>query len=268
MFARIISAAVLIPLTLAVVFLAPRPLFLLVVGIVGTICTYEYLQLAGKMNMRGTAWFSYAGFWFMLITLQQPGLTAAGPVSVLLLTGFIVSMWRRAPVRERVQGMASNIFGILYLSVCLLPAVRLRFDVPQAQGREWLVILLATIWIGDTAALVIGKRFGKTPFAPVISPRKTNAGAVGGLLGGTLAAILLRFLLFPGLGLGHVIAASLLMGMFGQLGDLAESMLKRAAGAKDSSGLIPGHGGMLDRIDSLLFALPALYFYLLMINSA
>jgi phosphatidate cytidylyltransferase len=268
MFARIISAAVLIPLTLAVILFAPRPLFVLVVGTVGTICMYEYLQLAEKMGMRGAAWFSYAGFWFMFITLQRPGTNAVIPITILILIGFIVSMWRRAPVRERFHGMAVNILGILYLSLCLLPAVPLRFDLTQAQGREWLVVLLATIWIGDTAALGTGKCFGKAPFAPVISPRKTNAGAVGGLLGGTLAATLLRFLLFPGLGLRHVIAASLLTGMFGQLGDLAESMLKRAAGVKDSSGLIPGHGGMLDRIDSLLFALPVLYLYLLIIHSA
>jgi phosphatidate cytidylyltransferase len=229
---------------------------------------YEYLQLAEKTDTRGTAWFSYAGFWLMLITLQQPGLNAIVPISILLLTGFIVSMWRRAPVRERVRGLAVGIFGILYLSLCLLPAVLLCFDSPQRQGREWLVVMLTTIWVGDTAALVIGRRFGRTPFAPVISPHKTNEGAVGGLLGGTLAAMLLRFLVLPGLELRHVIVASLLMGMFGQLGDLAESMLKRAAGVKDSSGLIPGHGGLLDRIDSLLFALPVLYFYLLMIRSA
>ena len=126
----------------------------------------------------------------------------------------------------------------------------------------WTLLLLAVIWVGDTAALAAGKLIGKRKFAPVLSPNKTYEGFLAGLLAGTGAAAALQQLLFPSLPLRHVIIASVLLGIFGQLGDLAESMLKRAAAIKDSSRLIPGHGGVLDRMDSLLFAFPVLYFYL------
>jgi phosphatidate cytidylyltransferase len=126
--------------------------------------------------------------------------------------------------------------------------------------------MLVTIWGGDTSALLVGRRWGRHALSPVISPRKTNEGALGGLLGGTAAAVALRYLAFGNLALHHVVVASLLIGMAGQLGDLGESMLKRAAGVKDSSGLIPGHGGILDRIDSLLFALPVTYYILLFLS--
>jgi phosphatidate cytidylyltransferase len=116
-------------------------------------------------------------------------------------------------------------------------------------------------------AFVVGKSIGRTLFAPHISPKKTNEGAVGGLLASILAAILLQHFWYTDLPLRHVIIAAFLVGTFGQLGDLAESMLKRAAEVKDSSSIIPGHGGVLDRIDSLLFAFPVLYLYLLKLYS-
>jgi phosphatidate cytidylyltransferase len=103
---------------------------------------------------------------------------------------------------------------------------------------------------------------GRTLFAPQMSPKKTNEGAAGGLVAGVAAGLLLQVFAFPELPRFHVATLSLLLGMFGQLGDLAESMLKRAAQVKDSSQLIPGHGGVLDRVDSLLFAFPVLYLYL------
>ncbi len=124
-------------------------------------------------------------------------------------------------------------------------------------------MVLAIIWLGDTFALFVGKKFGRTRFASQISPKKTNEGAIGGLAAGVLGAVLLQIFLFQGLPLLHVIGLSVLLGIFGQLGDLAESLLKRAAEIKDSSNLIPGHGGVLDRLDSLLFAFPVTYLYLL-----
>jgi len=167
---------------------------------------------------------------------------------------------------QRVKGLAANLLGILCLASCLYPAVPLRFDFGADRGLAWMITLLVTTWTGDVAALLVGKRFGRTPFSPLISPHKTNEGAAAGLLAGTVAAVTLRYTVYPELALQHVVVASLLIGMFGQLGDLAESMLKRAAGVKDSSGLIPGHGGILDRIDSLMFSLPVLYLFLCLIN--
>ena len=109
---------------------------------------------------------------------------------------------------------------------------------------QWTLLLLSVVWVGDIAALIIGKLLGKKPFAPVLSPKKTYEGALAGLLAGVGIAVAVQQFLFTDLPLLHATIASVLLGIFGQLGDLAESMLKRAAEIKDSSRLIPGHGGV------------------------
>ncbi len=183
-----------------------------------------------------------------------------------MLAAFLSAMWRsKQPIRERTLALMSELFGIFYLALFLYSALPVRYDFGNKAGLHWTLILLAVIWTGDTVALVIGKTLGRSPFAPILSPKKTNEGAVAGLLGGIAIAAALQHFLFPDLLLRHVVVASVLLGIFGQLGDLAESMLKRAAEVKDSSHLIPGHGGILDRMDSLLFAFPVMYFYLLQI---
>ncbi|MBM3789779.1 MAG: hypothetical protein FJW35_05445 [Acidobacteria bacterium] len=266
MLARIASALVLVPAALAVVFFLPRPYFLLVLGALGSICMYEYLHIMRHAGFQAPPWLGYTGLWALLSGLEQTLLPPGAVMGGLVVAGFVASMWRRSAIRERVQGFMVNMLGVLYLGFCLYPAVPLRFDFGDQPGREWLVVLLVTIWVGDVCALLVGRSFGRTRFSPVISPRKTNEGAAAGLLFGTLAAVLLRYALFRDLDPLQVVQGSLLIGMFGQLGDLSESMLKRAAGLKDSSHLIPGHGGVLDRIDSMLFGLPALYVFLLLAN--
>lgn len=265
MFARVASAVVLIPPVLALVLLATPFWFLVTLGAIGSVCMYEYLRLTERMGMSGSDWYAYAGFWALLLALRQD-LSVVPVLSALVLFGFTLSMWRPAPVADRTRGLMANLLGIIYLAFCLYPALPVRFHFGDQAGRQWLVLMLATVWAGDTMALLVGRRWGRHPFSPMISPRKTNEGALGGLLGGTAAAVALKYLAFGNLALYHVVVASLLIGMSGQLGDLAESMLKRAAGVKDSSGLIPGHGGMLDRIDSLLFALPITYYIMLFLN--
>ncbi len=268
MLLRIASALVLIPLTLLLVLFA-RPLyFLLGLALVGTLSLREYLALTAKMGMRPQPGFGYAGFLLLLAALYYRPLPPLLVLAVLVLAAFLAAMGRQAPMRERVTGMMATLFGILYLALCLFPAERIRFDFGERVGEAWLVVLLVTLWVGDTAALAAGRSFGRTLFAPLLSPKKTNEGAIAGLAAGVLGAAAVQRFVFPDLPLRHVALASLLVGMAGQLGDLAESMLKRAAEAKDSSALIPGHGGVLDRVDSLLFGIPALYIYLVHLYGA
>lgn len=267
MLLRILSALVLIPVTLAIVFFAPPSYYLAALGIVGTLCLREFFQIVNAMGWRGQPWFGYAGFWLLLIGLWAPRFPAATLSSGLLIAGFLAAMSRRDPIRERVQGLMANLLGIFYLGLCLHSAMAVRFSFGSQPGLEWTLLLLMIVWAGDTAALLAGKSFGRTPFARNLSPKKTNEGAVAGLAAGILIAILLREFFFTDLALGHVVTVALLTGIFGQLGDLAESMLKRAAEVKESSNLIPGHGGLLDRIDSLLFAFPVLCLYLQQIQS-
>jgi len=180
-------------------------------------------------------------------------------LSIILFLG---AMRQQDPLRDRTFSLMAGMLGVIYPALFLFPAHMVRFDFGEDAGIRWFMIILAVTWAGDTAALFIGRRFGKTQFAPRISPKKTNEGAIGGLLSSVLAALLLNRLLFKDLPGIHVFAVAVLTGVFGQFGDLAESMLKRGAEVKDSSRLIPGHGGVLDRIDSLLFAFPVAYIYL------
>ena len=264
--ARIISAVVLIPVAILAVIYAPPILYLIGIGIIGTICLYEYFGLIRMIGIKTQPVFGFIVFWILLVAFRQDMFPASILIAIVMLAAFISTMWRFGmPVRERALALLAELFGILYFSLFLYPAYAIRFNFGDKTGLQWTIILLTVIWAGDTAALVAGKTFGRSRFAPVLSPKKTNEGAIAGLLAGIGLAVLIQRFLFTDLTMTRVIIAAFLLGIFGQLGDLAESMLKRAAEIKDSSRLIPGHGGLLDRMDSLLFAIPVLYFYLLQI---
>jgi phosphatidate cytidylyltransferase len=264
--ARIISAAILVPLAILVVIYATPIVYLIGIGIIGTVCLYEYFGLIRSMGIKAQPIFGYLVFWILLVAFYQNKFPTFILITLAILAAFLSAMWRyKQPVRERALALMAELLGIFYFALFFYPAISIRYDFGNKTGLQWTIMMLAVIWAGDTAALVAGKTFGKSRFAPVLSPQKTNEGAVSGLLAGIgIAAILQRFL-FPELPLIHVIMAAFILGIFGQLGDLAESMLKRAAEIKDSSHLIPGHGGVLDRMDSLLFAFPVLYFYLFLL---
>jgi phosphatidate cytidylyltransferase len=264
MMLRIISAAVLLPLTLLVVIYA-SPIFLMTaIGLVGTVCLYEYFRLIRTMGIQAQPWLSYCAFWILIVGFRYGKLPSAILLALALLALFLSALWRPGQMaRERILALMTEVLGISYFTLFLYPAIPLRFDFGNETGLHWTMIFLFVIWAEDAAALIIGKTFGKNQLAPILSPNKTKEGAVGGLLAGLCIALAAQHFLFTDLPLHHVIIASTLIGIFGQLGDLAESMLKRAAGVKDSSRIIPGHGGVLDRLDSMLFALPVLYLYLL-----
>ncbi len=178
------------------------------------------------------------------------------PIARVLIPGDI----EKAP-----EKMAASVFAVLYLGFTLSFCIALR-AIPN--GLYWICLGLACVWMGDTGAYVGGRAFGKHKLHPRVSPGKTWEGSVLGIAtslatGFAVFAIYRRAGWWQGAlpGAGHTIAVSILAGALGQVGDLAESLLKRAAGVKDSGNMFPGHGGMLDRIDALLFALPGVYFY-------
>lgn len=257
----------MVPLALLAVIYATPLFFLLGIGVVGTICLIEYFRLMRAMSIRVQPWFGYIAFWALLISFRQTRFPATAPIAMVLMAAFLTSMWRRHdPVRDRAMGLMAELLGIFYFSLFLYPALPIRYDFGNTVGLHWTLLVLIIIWTGDSIALLVGKTLGTSAFAPVLSPKKTNEGAMAGLLAGLGISVLFQHFLFMDLDLHQVMFASILLGIFGQLGDLAESMLKRAAEVKDSSHLIPGHGGVLDRMDSLLFSFPVLYFYLLIMN--
>jgi phosphatidate cytidylyltransferase len=153
------------------------------------------------------------------------------------------------------------LFGVFYLGLLCAPMAILQRDAPH--GRAWVLMAIALTFSNDTGAYFAGRGLGRHKLYPAVSPAKTVEGAIGGMLAGVLVMLGARALFVPWLTVRDCLLAALVAGVIGPIGDLVESLIKRSFGVKDSGHLIPGHGGMLDRIDALLFAAPAAYFAIL-----
>ncbi|RME25416.1 MAG: hypothetical protein D6800_07650 [Candidatus Zixiibacteriota bacterium] len=189
------------------------------------------------------------------------------PVTVVvffLVTGIFCAIGNEPPA-ELFRRQTRLLWGFLYLNL-LYPLVYLlgnsRLDGAAVSGGDLLLFLFAVLWIGDTAAMGVGKWLGRHQLAPAVSPNKTVEGFIGGLAGGVLIGGVMYFWKFSAVPWYHVLMLAFGCSFTGQLGDLVESMWKRSLGIKDSSAIIPGHGGVLDRFDSLLFAAPFMFAYL------
>jgi phosphatidate cytidylyltransferase len=178
-----------------------------------------------------------------------------------LITAMILVVGKESPA-ELFKRHARLMWGVLYLGLLYPFVYKVGQGLPTIGGGDCLLFLFALLWLGDTAAMGVGKWLGKHKLAPTVSPNKTVEGFVGGIVGALVIAVVMHFWRLPDLGLVHLVFIALGASVFGQLGDLVESMWKRSLGIKDSSSLIPGHGGLLDRFDSLLFAAPFVYAYL------
>jgi phosphatidate cytidylyltransferase len=185
------------------------------------------------------------------------------PVIILIYALFPMMFFvfaRKPPDKELTVQMATSLFGVIYVSVPLVLLALIHF---RAMGRWWVFFLLVVVFAGDTGAFYAGRSFGEHKLHRKVSPGKTWEGAIGGLLSSLMAAIL--FLFFVPLspwGIDMMLLV-VILSILAQIGDLAESLLKRNHGIKDSGQILPGHGGILDRIDGLLFAIPVLFVYLL-----
>lgn len=248
---RVLTAAIGIPVTVLLTLYAPNWLFTLFLGVTAALCLEELLVLgAARIDSRPGRWVlvlgaavtaSFAGGIPTVLTVLTIAVLAAGAI-----TSFSVSL------EEALPKAALALLGILYCGFLLGFLLLMR--------RELVVVLLGILWVGDAAAFYGGRSFGRHPLAPHLSPRKTIEGAFAGLIGSIIAGVILGVLL-AGQPTGRLLAAALVAGCAGQLGDLVESGLKRSAGVKDSSSLLPGHGGLLDRLDGLLFAAPIYYWF-------
>jgi phosphatidate cytidylyltransferase len=186
--------------------------------------------------------------------------TAAAYLGVFMVTVFAAALLTD---KEKPYDTASaTAVGAIYLAAALTPLALIH---QRPDGPMTVLLLMTANAAADIFAYYTGRSVGKTPLAPAISPKKTVEGALGGVVGAIAVGGLFAHFIVPSLGLVHGMAAGLIGGVIGPLGDLAESSLKRSVGAKDSGRLIPGHGGLLDRIDSLLFSAPCFYGYLLIL---
>jgi phosphatidate cytidylyltransferase len=262
MMRRLASVVVLLPVFLLIVIKAPAYLFNALVVLASATALWELTRLlehGGRpvFRMLGvvagsavTAAFAASGL-LPSFALPTAVLTAA------VLAVLTAAIWRGpAPSTEPA---ANTLLAVLYVGWLLGYGILLHQTSPR--GDALVLFVVGVTWVGETMAYMVGSTLGRHKLAPVISPRKTVEGAVAQVVAAVLTAAALGAWLLPGCGLGVTIAGGALLGVVGQVGDLAESVIKRSVGAKDTGGIIPGHGGVLDRIDSLLFNLPAAFYF-------
>ena len=265
---RVLSGAVLIAIAVAVVWFAPPILFFAVAEILLLLAFIEYSRLAAAAGLPLPT--VAAGAVTLLASVgvsstEWVGDTVAGTaiaLDAILMSGFVLlaaltlTSWRGD--RDALSRASAAVFPALYLGMPIGAMVALR----ALRGREALFLLLLTVMVSDTAQYYSGRAFGRRLLAPAISPKKTIEGAVGGVVFGTALLTIAGGWWLPTIpaALRALVGAAIVV--LGIVGDLFESMLKRSAGVKDSSALIPGHGGVLDRIDALMFAAPVYYIVL------
>ncbi len=274
---RVAFAAVAIPLALAVVWFGGWPLAL-VVAAVSALGTREFYDLAARQGIDAARQLGIgtAALLGPLALLSSPRGPQAGVSSIAVLLSwwpYLGALWvlgvlawallRRGPAMKPLEAVAVTVFGVLYAGAMPAFLIGIRHGAfgERSWAGTWLVFFpMVVIWVCDSAAMSGGRAIGGAKLAPTISPGKTRSGSLAGVVGGLLVAPVFAFLVFPRVGVSASIVALLVIAavisVLGQVGDLAESLFKREVGVKDSSHLIPGHGGVLDRFDSLYFALP------------
>ena len=253
---RILTALILVPVGIYTSLFAPWWLFLGVVALVALLAFREYAQI-----MHSFAPLGYVAGLLMLIAPQREWI----PLVILsCLAAMCLSL--SAPDLERgVARSGALIMGMIYIFGAWKTAILLHDSAASkaafgaTTGQHWLLFALSVNWIGDTAAYYVGRKFGRRKLAPHVSPGKTWEGAIASAVSGVVLGAIYLPLTIPGT--SPVLAAlfGLAANAAGQVGDLAESAIKRGGGVKDSGALLPGHGGILDRVDSTMFALPVVY---------
>ena len=268
---RVLTALVLIPLVLVLVFLGPRWLIIVATAVLAGLAAWEYLGLAelgGARPPRIAVVVAVAAIFAG--NSDYPDLTAA--IFSALSLGLLLYCTFRSPAERVMPDAAVSVFCLMYVGLTLLTLPALR---EEPNGPSLLIFLFFVVWAGDISALYVGRAWGRHKLAPRLSPNKSWEGALGSVAGSLLATGILlglaalmmaqwnsAVLYFPD-DVWYWLGLAVVVNVAGQVGDLVESALKRSAGVKDSGSLLPGHGGVLDRVDALLLAAPVLWYALL-----
>ncbi len=246
---RILTAVLVAPLVVYAVGWAHFYFFLAVVSTVAVLCYYEYAEIVAAYGIGKPGPLGYAAGLAVLLVPREPEF-----VMILAALFALVLGLTAADLAKGLPRAAALLFGAIYIFGSWRIAI-----VLWERSRWWLLFVLLLNWLGDSAAYYIGSRVGRHKLAPRISPKKSWEGAVASLVASAVFAALYLPRLIPVVTLVPAIVLGIAGNVAGQVGDLAESALKRGAGVKDSGTMLPGHGGWLDRVDSVLFALPVIY---------
>lgn len=264
---RLLTALVVVPPLMWLLFLGPAWGFFALVLIAAAIASDELFRMThpddgvaraiGIVTTLGTSatLYFYGTDPRALITL----------VFVVPLLGLMVPLWRLGEIPTSALRTFAGVGGPFYIGGLLTALALLRRDAGNV-GASYVFMCLTFAWLADTGGYFFGRFLGKTKLYEAVSPKKTRAGFVGALVGAEVGAIAGHFWYLRSIPLGHALALGLICGAFGQFGDLVESLLKRSTGIKDSGSIVPGHGGMLDRIDALIVVSPIVYLYVLWVG--
>jgi phosphatidate cytidylyltransferase len=284
---RVATALVLIPIVVAIVLFTNSAVVAMATSIITVLALWEYFALGDAIGHRAyRLWTIFCALllissqWFPTLfidggvaigirvlnsTVHPLDLSLLSPVNsfflfVLGLT--VLTLWTRRPLVEALPAAGISSSALLLVAFPLSFAVRLH-GIP-AFGPKLLLFALAITWAADTTAYFIGRAIGKHPLAPHISPKKTWEGSIASMVGSLVVAYAFSF--WIRIPLPHLLIMAATGNIAGQMGDLLESAYKRSAGVKDSGGLLPGHGGILDRIDALILCIPVIWYYLVLVN--
>ena len=255
-----IGLAVLVP---AVVFGGPIAVHVLV-PVAMAICLYEYARMAFPTSWPGAFGWLVGSTVLPYAAALYVGFDVAWVVwaLVVVVTSTRVVLRPGASLDAAFADLGRYVFGVAWIGLLVfLPLLR-----DLSDGLGWVFLALALAWLSDTGAYFAGRAFGRTQLHEALSPKKTVEGYVGGLVAAVAGAGFFAWLLIPALGVADVLIVGVGVGTLGVVGDLAESLVKRATGVKDAGNIMPGHGGLLDRVDSLLFVAPALYGYAMLMK--
>jgi phosphatidate cytidylyltransferase len=278
---RVATAVVLIPAVVALVFLGSTALVALGMALVILLALFEFFALGDAIGHRAYRFWT-ATCSLLLVFVQWeaaktspeahvasidrilgiggtvfPTPTIADVLFVFLLGVAALTLWTKRPMVEGLPAAGISSSGLVLIALPLTFAIRMHGI--GMFGPPLLLFVLVITWVGDTAAYFVGRSFGKHHLAPVLSPKKTWEGTIASILGALLVALVFSF--YVNIPLLHLLGMAAAGNVAGQVGDLFESAFKRSAGVKDSGTLLPGHGGVLDRIDALILAFPVVWYY-------
>ena len=255
---RAATAAVGIPLFVWIVVAAPRALFTLLVVALSGIAAWELMRMFQRAGRSPYVWVGVVGAVVVTASFAAPSMAGfTGLVLTLAIAAVLsVPVWKGDALA--VEPVATTMLAVVYVGWLLGHGIALE-TLPD--GAALVLFLVGTTWAGESAAYAVGSLIGRHQLAPSISPHKTIEGAMGQLMVSVAAALGFGAWLLPHWSVSTAALAGAMLGIVGQIGDLVESVIKRSLGAKDASGLVPGHGGVLDRLDGLMFNAPALFYY-------
>jgi len=259
---RILTAAVLLPLLWLSLKRAPPLVFQSIVLLVMTLAAWECYALLAARGARPMRAVGLAACFGVALS-YVPNAAQFGPglaLSLGTIAAIVVAMRRFDEPAAMLDSTLATLFPVLLVAIPFGCTIGLR-AIPGEDATDLILLLLLCVMLADTAAYYVGSWIGRHRMAPVLSPKKSWEGAAAGLLAGVGGGLLAHVWFYQRLPLVHAVVLGFLLALAGIFGDLAESMVKRAAGAKDSARILPGHGGFFDRTDSLLFASPLLYYY-------